>query len=167
VVDSRRVDCIDIRGRFGRLVFAAVVAGGTLSGAPDPAQAADEGTVYSTTAVARKSPWVQAGAPGRLDFGFADFEASLDEKGDWSVKGPVRHGYLACATYQVGVRFGTGEPGCTNVEWLTPPLYATSERHCNHAGRDHAGGGTNPELAADFARITCAQRLIRCTGRCR
>jgi len=31
----------------------------------------------------------------------------------------------------------------------------------------HFGGDKQPELARDFARITCAERVIRCSGNCK
>ena len=46
-------------------------------------------------------------------------------------------------------------------------LRVTSERQCNNATVRQSGGENQPELARDFGRITCAERVIRCTGNCK
>jgi len=114
-------------------------------------------------------PAAQAGAagPARLDFLFGDTRGWLDSDGVWNVSADVAHRGLLCATYELGVRFGAGEPGCTNVQWLGAVRYVTAERQCNNATVRQSGGDRQPELARDFSRITCAERVIRCTGNCK
>ena len=79
----------------------------------------------------------------------------------------MTHRGLLCGEYSVGMRFGIGRPGCSNVAWLTDVTYATARRQCNNATLYHAGGDVQPELAGSFAQITCAERVIRCTGVCK
>ena len=107
------------------------------------------------------------GKPERLDFDFGRTSGWLREKGGWHIEGTVSHTGLRCATYELGMRFGVGNPGCTGVTWLSGIEYGTRERHCNGAVRHHDGGGFLPELSKDFARITCAEQVIRCSGNCR
>jgi len=105
----------------------------------------------------------------RLDFDFRASESTawLNIGGDFHLHGWVRHRSLLCATYQMGVRFGIGAPGCLNVEWISEPLYVTSQYQCNNSRVEHDGGDTAPEIGAQIAKITCAERVIRCSGSCR
>jgi hypothetical protein len=132
-----------------------------------PAQA-DSGYVHRTTAVARPSGlMLEAGRPDRLDFNFSDVKAWLLPSGDWRVEGKVAHKGALCGTYELGLRFGVGSHGCTEVEWLTQPTYATNQRQCNSATEFHVGGESQPELREHYTRISCAERLIRCSGNCK
>jgi hypothetical protein len=38
---------------------------------------------------------------------------------------------------------------------------------CNHATMNHQGGGDDSVLAARFDEITCAERVVRCSGNCK
>lgn len=107
--------------------------------------------------------------PTRLDFDFRQDEsrAWVNGLGDFQVSGWIKHRGLLCGTYQMGVRFGTGAPGCQNVTWVTDPLYVSSHLQCNGARMSHMGGDNLAELAAQLERLTCAQRVVRCTGNCR
>ncbi len=131
-----------------------------------PAYAEDNNT---RSVQARAYPAAQAGAagPARLDFLFGDTRGWLDSDGVWNASADVTHRGLLCATYELGVRFGAGEPGCNNVQWLGAVRYVTAERQCNNATVRQSGGDKQPELARDFSRITCAERVIRCTGNCK
>lgn len=119
------------------------------------------------TAVAKR-PALQM--PGdkmvRLEFDFSEVEAWLRADGSWHIDGWVEHSGLRCATYKVGIRFGEGSPGCSDVKWLTQPIYATSKKHCNNARLRHTGGDA-AAVDIDYAKITCAERLIKCTGTCK
>jgi hypothetical protein len=129
--------------------------------------------VTGTTAVARPSPlFLPDGTPERLDFKFGEtkdgeFKAWLRHKGGWEMDGWVQHAGLLCATYRVGVRFGAGKPGCTDVQWLSDVVYATEQRQCNSSSMRHIGGDVSASLGKDFARVTCAERVINCRGNCR
>jgi hypothetical protein len=107
------------------------------------------------------------GKPAREDFRLSDGAIWVRKGGEWHVEAQVSHPFLLCGTYRVGVHFGVGNPGCTNVEWLTDLVYVTSEVHCNQATRLHVGGDTTEALKQRFAEISCAERTITCTGRCR
>jgi hypothetical protein len=105
----------------------------------------------------------------RLDFDFRAGESAawLNGAGDFHVHGWIPHRGLLCATYRMGVRFGFGSPGCLNVEWLSEPVYVTSQYQCNGARVEHDGGDTVPEMGAWIAKITCAERVVRCSGSCK
>jgi len=105
----------------------------------------------------------------RLDFDFRTGESTawLNADGDFHLHGWVPHRGLLCATYQMGVRFGIGAPSCLNVEWITDPVYVTSQFQCNGARVEHDGGGGSPDIGAQIAKITCAERVIRCSGSCK
>jgi hypothetical protein len=104
--------------------------------------------------------------PSQINFNFGGGSASLSPKGEWTVEARVRHNGLLCADYSVGMRFGIGRPGCSNVAWLTDVTYVTNQRQCNNATVDHSGGDVQPQLADSFTQITCAERVTRCTGLC-
>ena len=119
-------------------------------------------------AEARKSTqWTPKAEDARVDFNFGDITAWLRADGNWYIEGWVNHGALRCGTYQLGIRFGTGQPGCSNVTWLTEPRFVTRQRQCNNARMRHAGGDEDFSIKADFNRITCAERVIKCTGTCK
>jgi len=105
----------------------------------------------------------------RLDFDFRTGESTawLNAGGDFHLHGWVGHPGLLCATYRMGVRFGIGAPGCLNVEWISDPLYVTSQYQCNGARVEHDGGDTIPEVGAKISKITCAERILRCSGSCK
>ena len=136
--------------------------------------AAGESAAQSTTTYSRTSAPAQAVGsasvvlkPSQLDFNFGNAKASLTPKGEWTVEGSVSHRGFFCAEYSLGIRFGIGRPGCANVAWLTEVTYVTGLQQCNNARLDHSGGEVQPELSSSFVRITCAERVIRCTGICK
>ena len=105
----------------------------------------------------------------RLDFEFRSGESSawLNNTGDFHLHGWIPHRGLLCATYSMGVRFGIGSPGCLNVQWLSEPVFVTSQYQCNGARVEHGGGDTLPEIGARIATISCAERVVRCSGSCK
>jgi len=107
--------------------------------------------------------------PARLDFDFrmGDSHAWINDDGDFQVSGWIKHAGLLCATYRMGVRFGVGSPGCLNVEWITEPLFVTTELQCNDARVEHTGGDTDAGLGKRLAMITCVERVVRCVGNCK
>jgi hypothetical protein len=104
--------------------------------------------------------------PSRWDFDFGEGRALLRKDGTWQVEAEIRHGGFRCGQYRLGVRFGAGKPGCLDVTWLGEPMYATNQKHCNNAVRPHRGSGYDALLSDAFEGISCAERLIRCTGLC-
>lgn len=107
--------------------------------------------------------------PIRLDFDFraGETKAWVNKDGDFQIQGSLKHRGLLCGSYQMGIRFGIGSPACLNVEWITEPIFVTSQTQCNGARVMHLGGDNDPGLAAKITRITCAERIIRCSGNCR
>ena len=134
-----------------------------------PASAlAEEGriTSQSTAPVRPSADFSSDPKAARASFRAFDFEGYLLGDGTWQVESKVVHPRLVCATYQVGLRFGVGNPGCTDVRWLSDVSYVTRERHCNQAEVVHSGGQTEPRLGAALRNITCVERVVRCTGNC-
>lgn len=103
----------------------------------------------------------------RKDFRFFGFSAWLKRGGEWHIEGPVRHNGLLCGTYEVGMRFGIGKPDCTNVEWITDTRYATSQYQCNNAEMIHTGTEIDESMSGRFDEISCAERVINCSGNCK
>jgi hypothetical protein len=106
-------------------------------------------------------------APARMDFDFGGTRAWLLADGNWHIEGMVQHRGVLCGEYRLGMQFGVGNPGCANVEWLGAAAYATYQRQCNNALVRHTGGDVDPIAAREFERISCAQRLIDCSGNCK
>ena len=103
----------------------------------------------------------------RKDFNFFSYKAWVKRGGEWHIEGPVTHKGLLCGTYELGMRFGIGKNGCTDVEWITTDRFATSQMQCNNATMNHQGGDIEDILASRFDEITCAERVIRCTDNCK
>ena len=103
----------------------------------------------------------------RLDFLYGDIRAWLLQDGNWHIEGSIRHRGVLCSTYQLGIQFGIGNPGCANVEWIGGPAYVTKRRQCNGALLNHVGGDQDQIAADAFDQISCAQRLIYCSGNCK
>ena len=129
---------------------------------------ADEAVEKKYSAVARKSVDFGVGAePQKTEFKFDSASAWLRENGTFHVEAEIKHGSLLCGTYEVGVRFGIGQPACTNVSWLSSTQFVSQRKQCNHAWMAHQGSGTDTELVGDVDLVTCAQLVIRCTGKCK
>lgn len=153
------------------LMFAAAMPFGTAT-AQDPAAVVQELQAGESGLSAPTQPTYSLDGRqtlARLDFDFREGEsrAWLNQDGDLQVRGWIKHRGLLCATYRMGVRFGSGAPACQNVTWLTEPIYLTAQLQCNGARVSHLGSDNVPELAAQLDRITCAERVIHCTGNCR
>ncbi len=130
-------------------------------------RAADDLTRHASAPTRTALADQAVGKRERLEFGTDEFKGWLRNDGEWFVEGDVRHLGLLCADYEMGLRFGAGSPGCANVEWLSEVRYATRRKQCNGATVKHSGSDTEPALSAQFAKITCAERVIRCTGNCK
>jgi hypothetical protein len=106
--------------------------------------------------------------PPRKEFNFGRSvgRAWLAAGGELQMDSWVQHRGLRCATYETGIRFGTGENGCADVDWLAPIHWLTSHLQCNSALMNHVGSDTDVDMVAVFDQVTCAQRLTRCTGVC-
>jgi len=129
---------------------------------------ADDAVEKKYTAIARKSVDFGAGAePQKFEFKFDHASAWLRQNGAFKLDAEVKHEWLLCGDYEVGVRFGIGQPGCTNVSWLSTTQFVSKRKQCNHAWMVHQGSGTDSALVGDMEEITCGQLVIRCTGKCK
>jgi len=128
----------------------------------------DQSVVKKYSAVAKKAVDFGVGAQTpKIEFKFDNGTAWLRENGTFQVDVEIKHGSLLCGTYEVGMRFGIGNPACTNVSWLSETKYVTKRKQCNHAWMGHQGSGTDPEVVGDFELLTCAQLVVKCTGKCK
>jgi hypothetical protein len=140
------------------LVAAVSVAAAEDTGEPE----------VGRTAVARPAAeWNKDGKPVRLDFDFGNFKAWVRRDGSWNATGEVQHRGLLCATYTLALRVGHGSPGCSDVKWFGEPRTVASVQLCNNAPGTLTGGDNHFRDAAHFDQITCAERLIRCSGNCK
>ena len=135
---------------------------------PLSAAAESEPVIKKYSAVARKSIDFGRGAgPQKLEFRFDNASAWVRENGTFQLEAEIKHGWLLCGTYEVGINFGIGSPACTNVSWIGQPRYVSRRKQCNHAWMVHTGSDIESEVVGDFNQITCAQLLIKCTGKCK
>ncbi|MCG6870969.1 MAG: hypothetical protein LJE84_01665 [Gammaproteobacteria bacterium] len=134
-----------------------------------PVLAAESGEVIrQSTAQARKSlEFALPGEPGKLEFRFEEASAWLRSDGAWKMEAVIEHQGLLCGTYQLGLRFGIGNPGCSDVQWVDATLLGKRRRHCNSAILKHETSGEDSRLKEKFAGISCAERVILCDGSCR
>jgi len=117
--------------------------------------------------VARPDPFFGPdGKPQKLDFSFGGLTGWIRNKGGYHIEGYVGSATFLCSTYEVGMRFGVGDAQCQKVNWLSDVTYMTRQRQCNNATVSHAASDYDPSLVKSFAKINCAERVIRCTGPC-
>lgn len=90
----------------------------------------------------------------------------VDDTGAWQIEAEVDHGRFLCASYEVGIQLGVGDPACSNVTWLTEPEFVTRLRHCNHATRLHTGRGRFTDPADRIDEANCVRVVVRCEGSC-
>jgi hypothetical protein len=102
----------------------------------------------------------------REEFDFGDTKAWLREDGYWQIEGVISHTSGFCGTYELGIQFGSGSPGCSNAEWLSAPMFVSQHRQCNGSSKLHSGGNFSLLAQERFKTINCAQRVIRCSGKC-
>ena len=124
--------------------------------------------VAGRTTIARQAAeWNSDGKPVKLDFDFGDFKAWARRDGSWNAEGTVQHRGLMCATYTLLLRVGHGNPGCMDVHWFREPVPVASTQVCNNAPAMLSGGNLEFRDAARFDEITCAERIISCSGTCK
>jgi hypothetical protein len=132
------------------------------------AASASDGILDRRSTPARHPALLMPGGKAeRLEFDFGQVKGWLSRKGEWYFEGEIPHRGLLCGTYELGIRFGIGNPGCANVEWASEPYFVTRHLQCNNATVAHAGGDFDPGLAPIFDRVTCAERVVRCNGVCK
>jgi hypothetical protein len=149
------------------VMAAAVALSGGVAAESVPGPTGEAAEVWGRTTIARPAAeWDENGKPAKIEFDFGDFKMWARKKGGWQIEGWLHHRGLLCGTYYVAVRFGIGDAGCNNVKWLSDPRYVTQRVQCNNASVLHSGGDVEFPHAAQFADITCAERIVRCTGNC-
>jgi len=104
---------------------------------------------------------------GARTFGGRAVQGTLADSGAWTLRVEVTHRGLRCATYETGLRIGTGDPDCARVRWLTDIQPATRLTQCNGAARVHTGSGTIDLDPDAIGSACCVQVVTRCTGPCR
>ena len=134
-----------------------------------PGFASDDTVVISKrTAVAQQAfEYTKDGKPAKVDFDFGDFTAWARRDGSWNAEGMVHHNGLLCGTYTLSLRLGQGNPGCINVKWFGEPGAVGKVTLCNNADGKLTGGNTEFVDTARFDEITCAERVITCSGTCK
>lgn len=90
----------------------------------------------------------------------------VDTTGAWQFRSEVQHGRLRCATYEVGMQLGRGNPQCADARWVTGVEYGTRVRQCNSATRIHNGSGRFSSTGNRFAEANCVRVVLRCQGTC-
>jgi|GEM_PF-1588116 len=151
------------RGLF-RVVTAVFAVFAFVALAPCDAEAADAVQSRASAPTRVSIADLASGKRDRLEFSDSAFTGWVRRDGEIYLEADVAHSGLLCADYQAGVRFGVGAPGCSNVQWLSEAIYTSQRMQCNNAGLRHVGGATEASLTAIFDRITCAERIIRCSG---
>ncbi len=104
--------------------------------------------------------------PLTKEFQRRETQGWIRETGVWDINKTVTHTRLRCAIYETGIQLGKGNPGCSQVEWLTDIDYGTRQRHCNSATLIHTGGGEFAGINGIFEALTCVRVVIRCQGVC-
>ena len=120
-----------------------------------------------TATIKPNSSWGQPAGAEKIIFNFSEGEVWLRSNGEWKMEAVVRHSGVLCGSYRAGLQFGIGKPGCTNVEWINEPLFALPKRHCNSAIIKHRAFEQSPDIVDRFNKISCARRIIKCTGNCK
>lgn len=127
-----------------------------------------DGPGVSRTAIARPAAeWNGEGKPVKLEFDFGDFKVWARRDGSWNAEGTVQHQGFMCATYTLLLRVGHGTPGCVDVQWFREPVSVASIQLCNNASGMLTGGNLEFRDASRFDEITCAERVISCSGNCK
>lgn len=111
-------------------------------------------------------PVTDPSQPPVMEFRRGDTQGVLRDTGRWEFSAKVTHSRLFCATYETGVQFGTGNPTCTEVRWLTPVEFGSRLTHCNNAKRIHNARGEFSTLQGNLDVLTCARVVVRCEGSC-
>ena len=127
----------------------------------------DRRPVRKDMTLERDRNWPGSQSLGDGEAGEDSVSAWINSDGDFFARGWVEHRGLRCATYKLGIRFGIGNPACSQVQWVTETRYLSSHSQCNNAPIQHRGGGNDPKIKAQFAGINCAERAVLCRGNCR
>lgn len=126
-------------------------------------------TYTKRSSAAAQNPRVQydGASAAQKNFNFPASKGQLKKNGEWVVEGSLTHHGLLCGDYEVGVRFGIAKEGCTEVEWISGDQIGYTQTLCNNATMPYRAVMQQPELEPSFDQITCAERIIRCSGICK
>lgn len=111
-------------------------------------------------------PLRPAAADGERVFQDGLARGALSADGAWRVRAEIMHPRLRCATYAVGVRFGSGDADCGDVDWQTDAEFLPSRRQCNNATVIHSGEGVVGRSPDVIETLSCARVMVRCSGAC-
>jgi hypothetical protein len=134
---------------------------------PAMADNSGESPVGRTAAARPAAEWNSDGKPVKIEFNFGDITAWARRDGSWGAEGPVQHNGLLCGTYTLLLRVGHGSPGCMDVKWFREPRSVTNVTLCNNASGKLTGGNLEFQDVTRFDEITCAERIISCSGNCK
>ena len=151
---------------FSSFLLASCAVNDQQQSASDENQSAQGRIVRQFELPLVSSAQTRSGQTSRSTFQKQGIQGWLDETGAWHISGEVHHGRLRCATYETGIQPGRGNPGCSNVEWLTDIEYVTRMRHCNSAKRLHVGEGRFSGMENRLEGASCVRVVVRCEGAC-
>jgi hypothetical protein len=147
-----------------RVVFSALVA--CLVSLSAQGQS-DSNIISRSSAEARRSlEFIPPQEAQKVEFDFGQTKAWLRSDGSFGIEGTAGHSGLRCGNYMLGIRFGVGSPGCTDVQWLGGPRVGAGKKQCNNGTVQLSAGGNEKQLADNYAKVTCAERLLFCDGNC-
>ena len=75
---------------------------------------------------------------GERVFRDASLRGTATASGAWRVRAEIVHPRLRCASYQLGLRFGSGDAACEDVDWRTGNDFLPSRTQCNNATLIHS-----------------------------
>jgi hypothetical protein len=148
---------------IGAAVVVAVLAGCAAQEAPDSGSAAGEPRVVRQL---DRPLLPDAGDGGERVFRDSLVRGTLSPSGRWQVRAEVTHPRLRCASYQLGLRFGSGDTGCKDVHWQTGVELLPSRSQCNGATLVHAGAGAVGMPLRQLGALSCVRVILRCSGAC-
>jgi len=103
---------------------------------------------------------------GERVFRDASLRGTATASGAWSVRAEIVHPRLRCASYQLGLRFGSGDAACEDVDWRTGNDFLPSRTQCNNATLIHSGDGSIDLPPEELGALNCVRAIVRCTGAC-
>lgn len=151
---------------IGNLCFARAALLALTMAAVSLAASAGQYEKRSTEAARPIQSATDAGKVERIDFNQGNIKIWLLKDGTWWLQGKIQHRGLRCADYKLGARFGIGERGCEEVAWQGDVQFVAQTTLCNNATANPAGSATDPDLAQQLDKISCVERVLRCSGKC-
>lgn len=154
--------------RVRRACFAIAVGLGVVLGGCASQEAGTSGAGAGEPRVVRQVdlPLLPGAAAGERTFRGRDVQGGLDASGRWRIRGQITHPRLLCASYQLGLRFGSSDGDCADAQWRTDTALLPSRRQCNNATLIHDGEGTLGLAPEALSALNCVLVTVRCTGTC-